>query len=52
MIKSGIARELWDFLMQRKKWWLTPIIVMLLLLGMLILFCQSSTVAPFLYVLF
>ena len=48
----GILKELWDFLMQRKKWWLTPIAVILLLLGMLMLFCQSSAVAPFIYALF
>jgi hypothetical protein len=48
----GILKELWDFLMLRKKWWLTPIIVIFFLLGMLMLFCQSSTVAPFIYALF
>ncbi|MDD2679597.1 MAG: DUF5989 family protein [Candidatus Omnitrophica bacterium] len=52
MGKLGILKEFWGFLRVRKKWWLTPIIIMLLLLGLLIFFCQSSAVAPFIYTLF
>jgi hypothetical protein len=36
----------------RKKFWLAPIIIILLLLGLLILFTESSAVAPFIYALF
>jgi len=50
--KLSVLKELWDFMKVRKKWWLLPIIVMLLLLGLLILFTESSTVAPFIYTLF
>lgn len=48
----SILKELWGFLKTRKKWWLLPIIVVLLLLGLLIIFTESSAVAPFVYTLF
>ena len=52
MGKMSLLKEFWDFLKVRKKWWLTPIVLVLLLLGALILFTQSSAVAPFIYTLF
>jgi len=52
MGKIGILKELWDFMKVRKRWWLAPIIIMLLLLGLLIIFTESSAVAPFIYTLF
>ena len=45
-------KELWGFLMTRKKWWLLPIMIILLLLGLLIVFTESSAIAPFIYTLF
>ena len=44
--------ELWDFLKARKKFWLAPIIIMLVLLGLLLVFTETSVVAPFIYTLF
>ncbi len=52
MSKIGILKEFWGFLKARKKWWLAPIILMLLLLGVLIIFTESSALAPFIYALF
>ncbi|MFH1441494.1 MAG: DUF5989 family protein [Candidatus Omnitrophota bacterium] len=52
MGKIGILKEFWDFLKVRKKWWLLPIVIVFLLLGALIIFTQSSAVAPFIYTLF
>jgi len=52
MSKLSVFKELWDFLKVRKRWWLAPIIIMLLLLGLLIIFTESSAVAPFIYTLF
>jgi len=52
MSKLTALKELWDFLKVRKRWWLAPIIIMLLLLGILIIFTESSAVAPFIYTLF
>ncbi len=51
-MKLKIIMEFWDFLRNRKKYWLIPIVVMLLLLGLLIIFTESSAVAPFIYTLF
>jgi len=45
-------KELWSFMMVRKKFWLMPLIVMLLLLGSLLILAQGSIVAPFIYTLF
>ncbi len=47
-----LLREFWGFLRARKKFWLLPIIIILLLLGILIVFTESSAVAPFIYALF
>ena len=54
-LRGGIGRvlsELWQFLRQEKKYWLLPIVVVFVLLGFLIIFSQSSAVAPFIYTLF
>jgi len=50
--RLGIFRELLVFLWQRKLWWLIPIIICLMLLGFLLIFTQSSAIAPFIYTLF
>ncbi len=52
MKKLAVMKEFWDFLKVRKKWWLTPIFLFLILLGALILFTESSALAPFIYALF
>ena len=52
MAKSRVLREFWEFLMQEKKYWLAPIVIVLLLFGLLLVFAQSSAVAPFIYTLF
>ena len=52
MSKLAIIKEFWTFLRVRKKWWLLPIVILLLLLGALIIFTESSAIAPFIYTLF
>lgn len=52
MGKASALGEIWDFMKARKKWWLMPVIVVLLLLGLLIIFTESSAIAPFIYTLF
>jgi hypothetical protein len=47
-----VLGEFWDFLKQEKKYWLAPIAIVLVLLGLLLVFAQSSAVAPFIYSLF
>jgi uncharacterized protein DUF5989 len=50
--KSRLLREFVQFLRTEKKYWLAPIVVAFVLLGLLIIFSQSSAVAPFIYTLF
>ena len=50
--RSKIAGELLKFLWEAKLWWMIPMVFVLLLLGGLIVFAQSSAVAPFIYTLF
>ena len=44
--------EVWSLLRTRKKFWLFPIIVVLVLFSFLLLFAQSSAIAPFIYTIF
>jgi Family of unknown function (DUF5989) len=50
--RFGIASELLQFFWERKLWWLTPMILLLLVFALLIIFAQSSAIAPFIYTLF
>lgn len=50
--KMGILGELLQFLWKRRLWWLIPMIIILVLFGLLLLFTQGSSVAPFIYTLF
>tara|TARA_B110000879_G_C11170070_1_gene513146 strand:+ start:2312 stop:2461 length:150 start_codon:yes stop_codon:yes gene_type:complete len=45
-------KDIWNFLIQRKKFWLAPIIIVLLLIGFLLVFGGGSAAAPFIYTLF
>jgi hypothetical protein len=42
-------KDIFEFLMERKKWWLLPIVLALLILGLLLFFAEGSAVAPFVY---
>ena len=48
----SLLSEFIEFLGERKKFWLLPIVLVLLLLGALIVFTQTSVIAPFIYTLF
>ena len=50
--RFGIAGELLAFFWQNKWWWLTPMVIALLVVGGLVIFAQSSAIAPFIYTLF
>ncbi len=52
MSKFSLAGEVWLFLRQNKKLWLLPIIIVLLLMGVLLIFAQTSALAPFIYTIF
>jgi Family of unknown function (DUF5989) len=47
-----LLTELWAFLRARKKLWMVPILITLLVFGALLVFAQSSVLAPFIYTLF
>ena len=50
--QMGIVGRLCRYLWQERLWWLIPAVAILLILGALIVFSQSSAVAPFIYTLF
>lgn len=52
MSRTHIAVELWAFMRARKKWWLLPILVAMLVIGALLVFAQTSALAPFIYTIF
>jgi hypothetical protein len=52
MANLRIFREFVSFLKHEKKFWLAPIIMVLVLFGLLLVFAQTSAVAPFIYSLF
>ena len=52
MANQNIIIEFWEFLRVRKRFWLLPIILVLLLFSGLIVFTESSVIAPFIYALF
>jgi uncharacterized membrane protein YjdF len=52
MANARVFREFLAFLKHEKKFWLAPIIMVLVLFGLLLVFAQSSAIAPFIYTLF
>ncbi|MDD2710394.1 MAG: DUF5989 family protein [Verrucomicrobiae bacterium] len=50
--RFGIFGELLAFLWARKLWWMIPMILVLVLFAFLLIFAQSSGLAPFVYTLF
>jgi hypothetical protein len=49
---TSLARELWAFMKVRKKFWLLPIVVVMVVVGALLVFAQTSALAPFIYTIF
>ena len=52
MSKGSVLSEFVQFLRAEKKYWLVPIVIVFVLFGLLIVFSQSSALAPFIYTLF
>jgi hypothetical protein len=50
--RASTASELLGFFGRTKWWWLTPMLLVLFILGLLMVFVQTSAVAPFIYTLF
>lgn len=52
MSQTSLAREMWWFMRERKKWWLAPIVIVMFVIGSLLMFAQGSVLAPFIYTIF
>ena len=52
MNKGRVFAEFLQFLSEEKKYWLIPVAIVFVLVGMLMVFAQTSAVAPFIYTLF
>ncbi len=52
MSKFQVLRQVVAFVGQEKKYWFAPILIVLVLFGLLLVFAQSSALAPFIYTLF
>lgn len=52
MAKLSIMKQFMQFLIAKKKYWLIPIVMLLLFIGLLVVFAESSALAPFIYALF
>ena len=50
--RAGAVRRFLGYLWQERLWWMVPMVIILLVFGAVILFTQSSAVAPFIYTLF
>ena len=50
--RVGVVGRLFQYLWKERMWWMIPMVVVLLLFVGLVLFSQSSAVAPFIYTLF
>jgi hypothetical protein len=45
-------KDIWGFIIERKKYWLMPLIINLVLLSALVVLSQNAAIAPFIYSLF
>lgn len=52
MSNPSLLSELWAFMRVRKKWWLLPILIVLFLVSILLVFADTSVLAPFIYTIF
>jgi len=52
MANQSLLSEFWEFIKVSKRYWLLPIVVVLFLLGALVVFTETSAIAPFIYALF
>lgn len=44
--------QIWLFAKTNKRWWLLPMMIIMVIFGFLLVFAQSSALAPFIYTLF
>ena len=51
MGKPRVLQQYWQFLREEKKYWLIPVILFVVV-ALLMVYAQSSAIAPFIYPLF
>lgn len=51
-LKLVTLRELFQFLWAERMWWMIPFVATLIIIGLLLVFAQTSPIAPFLYTVF
>ena len=52
MSRTRVLNEIWQYMMDNKKYWLVPIVLVLVTIGVLLAVAGSSALAPFVYTLF
>lgn len=52
MAAKSVIGELYRYVKAEKKWWLVPVLGVLVLAAALLVFAQSSALAPFIYTIF
>lgn len=52
MANQPFITEFWEFMRVRKRYWLLPVIIILMLFAGVMVFTESSAIAPFIYALF
>lgn len=52
LLRFSVARDLLEFLWKERLWWMIPFVLTLLIVAILLIFAQTSPVAPFIYTLF
>lgn len=48
----SLIKHIFAFLSARKKWYLLPLLFIVLLFGLVMVFAQTSALAPFIYAIF
>ena len=48
----SFLKELFSYIVKRKKFWLIPILIFLLVFGGLFVVTQGTAIAPFIYTIF
>ena len=52
MDRFAAVPDIFNFIVQSKRWWMVPIAVMLVLVVAFVVVAESSAIAPFIYSLF
>ncbi|MBI4423869.1 MAG: hypothetical protein HY554_09085 [Elusimicrobia bacterium] len=52
MARLDTLKEIWEFAKNNKRYWVAPFVIVLALFGLILIFAETSVVAPFIYTLF